>query len=204
MCQNTNKMSNKKYRVTIIEPSEIVSAGLKYLIEYAGTFQVTKIFHNLQEFNELPSGNPNIIIVNPSVLSALGGENTKSLSTKDDTTIIAINYGAYDEENLRNYDGCIGIFNTKEQVEKKLQAALKISSDKEQDENSNELSLREREILTAVAKGKTNKEIADEFNLSIHTVISHRKNISHKLGINSIAGLTIYAVMNKLLDVEDF
>jgi len=197
-------MSNKKYRVTIIEPSEIVSAGLKYLIEYAGTFQVTKIFHNLQEFNELPSGNPNIIIVNPSVLSALGGENTKSLSTKDDTTIIAINYGAYDEENLRNYDGCIGIFNTKEQVEKKLQAALKISSDKEQDENSNELSLREREILTAVAKGKTNKEIADEFNLSIHTVISHRKNISHKLGINSIAGLTIYAVMNKLLDVEDF
>ena len=88
-------MSNKKYRVTIIEPSEIVSAGLKYLIEYAGTFQVTKIFHNLQEFNELPSGNPNIIIVNPSVLSALGGENTKSLSTKDDTTIIAINYGAY-------------------------------------------------------------------------------------------------------------
>ena len=105
---------------------------------------------------------------------------------------------------MRNYDGCIGIFNTKEQVEKKLQAALKISSDKEQDENSNELSLREREILTAVAKGKTNKEIADEFNLSIHTVISHRKNISHKLGINSIAGLTIYAVMNKLLDVEDF
>ena len=196
-------MSNKKYRVTIIEPSEIVSAGLKFLIEYAGTFQVTKIFHNMQEYNESPSGTPNIIVINPSLLSALGGENTKFISAKD-TSIIAINYGAYDDENLRNFDGCIGIFNTKEQVEKKLQASLKISSDKEQDDNSNELSVREREILTAVAKGKTNKEIADEFNLSIHTVISHRKNISHKLGINSIAGLTIYAVMNKLLDVEDF
>lgn len=197
-------MSNKKYRVTIIEPSEIVSAGLKFLIEYAGTFQVTKIFHNIQEYNESPSGNPNIIIINPSLLSASGGENTKFISAKDNTSIIAINYGAYDEDNLRNFDGCIGIFNNKEQVEKKLQASLKISSDKEQDDNSNELSIREREILTAVAKGKTNKEIADEFNLSIHTVISHRKNISHKLGINSIAGLTIYAVMNKLLDVEDF
>lgn len=197
-------MSNKKYRVTIIEPSEIVSAGLKFLIEYAGTFQVTKIFHNIQEYNESPSGNPNIIIINPSLLSASGGENTKFISAKDNTSIIAINYGAYDEDNLRNFDGCIGIFNSKEQIEKKLQASLKISSDKEQDDNSNELSIREREILTAVAKGKTNKEIADEFNLSIHTVISHRKNISHKLGINSIAGLTIYAVMNKLLDVEDF
>ena len=92
----------------------------------------------------------------------------------------------------------------REQIEKRLSAALKNSSEKETYDDSNELSVREREILTAVAKGKTNKEIADEFNISIHTVISHRKNISHKLGINSIAGLTIYAVMNKLLDVEDF
>ena len=68
----------------------------------------------------------------------------------------------------------------------------------------NELSARERDILTAVAKGKTNKEIADEFNISIYTVISHRRNISQKLGINSIPGLTVYAIMNKLVDMSDF
>ena len=68
----------------------------------------------------------------------------------------------------------------------------------------NELSTRERDILTAVAKGKTNKEIADEFNISIYTVISHRRNISQKLGINSIPGLTVYAIMNKLVDMSDF
>ena len=77
-------------------------------------------------------------------------------------------------------------------------------SDKPKQDNGNELSVREQEILTAVAKGKSNKEIADEFNLSIHTVITHRKNISHKLGINSISGLTIYAIINKLIDVTDF
>ena len=126
------------------------------------------------------------------------------ITTKDNVAIVAICYLAYNEETLRNYDGCIGMFSTQEQIEKKLLSALKTTSDKEQDDNSNELSTRECEILTAVAKGKTNKEIADEFNISIYTVISHRKNISHKLGINSIAGLTIYAVMNKLLDVEDF
>lgn len=197
-------MGNKRYKVTIIEPSEIVSSGLKHLIEFAGSFQVTKIYKNLQEYNESPSGDSNIIVLNPSVLNASGSDNPQSISNKNDIAFIAINYGAYDEENLVNYDECIGIFNTQAQIEKKLQSAIKISSDKDQDDNSNELSIREREILTAVAKGKTNKEIADEFNLSIHTVISHRKNISHKLGINSIAGLTIYAVMNKLLDVEDF
>ena len=68
----------------------------------------------------------------------------------------------------------------------------------------NELSSRERDILVAVAKGKTNKEIADEFNLSVYTVISHRRNISRKLGINSIPGLTVYAIMNKLVDMSDF
>ena len=193
-----------KHKVTIIEPSEIVSAGLKQLVEYGGNFHVTKIFKSIQDYSENLNGNPDIILINPSVMN-IGDTNERNiLTTKDNVAIVAICYLAYNEETLRNYDGCIGMFCTQEQIEKKLQSALKTSSDKEQDDNSNELSARECEILTAVAKGKTNKEIADEFNLSIHTVISHRKKISHKLGINSIAGLTIYAVMNKLLDVEDF
>ena len=193
-----------KHKVTIIEPSEIVSAGLKQLVEYGGNFHVTKIFRALQDYTENLNGNPDIILINPSVMN-IGDTNERNiLTTKDNVAIVAICYLAYNEETLRNFDACISIFCTQEQIEKKLQSALKTSSDKEQDDNSNELSVRECEILTAVAKGKTNKEIADEFNLSIHTVISHRKNISHKLGINSIAGLTIYAVMNKLLDVEDF
>ncbi len=194
-----------KHKVTIIEPSEIVSAGLKQLVEYGGNFHVTKIFKSIQDYSENLNGNPDIILINPTALNIGDSNDPRNIITaKDNVAIVAICYLAYHEETLRNYDGCIGMFSTQEQIEKKLLSALKTTSDKEQDDNSNELSTRECEILTAVAKGKTNKEIADEFNISIHTVISHRKNISHKLGINSIAGLTIYAVMNKLLDVEDF
>ena len=47
-----------------------------------------------------------------------------------------------------------------------------------------------------------NKEIADEHNISIHTVISHRKNISAKTGIKTVAGLTAYAILNDLLDID--
>lgn len=73
---------------------------------------------------------------------------------------------------------------------------------KEHEEEKEELSQREKEILVSVAKGKLNKEIADEFNISIYTVISHRKNITRKIGIKTVAGLTVYALLNGLLDIS--
>lgn len=63
------------------------------------------------------------------------------------------------------------------------------------------LSEREREVLVQVAKGMSNKEIADALCLSTHTVITHRKNIAAKLNIHSTAGLTIYAIANGLLEI---
>ncbi len=65
------------------------------------------------------------------------------------------------------------------------------------------LSNREKEVLRAVALGKTNKEISDSLSISPHTVITHRKNISSKLGIKSIAGLTVYAILNGIISNEE-
>ena len=58
-------------------------------------------------------------------------------------------------------------------------------------------------MLIAVAKGKMNKEIADQLHISIHTVISHRKNISRKTGIKSVSGLTVYALLNNMIDERE-
>lgn len=65
-----------------------------------------------------------------------------------------------------------------------------------------ELSAREIEVLTLIAKGHINKEIADKLNISLTTVISHRKNIIEKLGIKSVSGLTVYAVMNGYIEAD--
>ena len=75
----------------------------------------------------------------------------------------------------------------------------------EPEDNDHKLSGREIEILKHVASGLTNQEIADTLFLSVHTVTTHRKNITKKLGIKSVSGLTVYALMNKLispLDIE--
>lgn len=68
--------------------------------------------------------------------------------------------------------------------------------------DSEELSAREKEILVCVAKGMLNKEIADHYNISIYTVITHRKHITRKTGIKTVAGLTVYALLNNLIDMN--
>ena len=67
-----------------------------------------------------------------------------------------------------------------------------------------ELSPRETEVLRLVAKGLMNKEIADRLNISINTVLSHRKNLTAKLGIKTVSGLSFYAMMNGYIsDIDD-
>ena len=66
----------------------------------------------------------------------------------------------------------------------------------------NNLSSREIEVLSLVAQGYMNKEIADRLNISITTVISHRKNIQDKLKVRSVSALTIYAVMHGYVDIS--
>ena len=65
------------------------------------------------------------------------------------------------------------------------------------------LSEREKDIIICVAKGMNNKEIADYLYLSVHTVTTHRRNISNKLQIHTSVGLAIYAIANNLVDLQD-
>jgi len=69
-------------------------------------------------------------------------------------------------------------------------------------DTQNELTMREIEVLSLVARGFINKEIADKLNISLTTVITHRKNITEKLGIKSVSGLTIYAVMRGYIEAD--
>lgn len=66
-----------------------------------------------------------------------------------------------------------------------------------------ELSAREKDVLVQIVKGLSNKEIADALCLSTHTVMSHRKNIVRKLNIHSTAGLTIYAIVNGIVNLDN-
>jgi regulator of cell morphogenesis and NO signaling len=69
-------------------------------------------------------------------------------------------------------------------------------------DNADALSDRERDVIVGVVQGLQNKEIADQLCISVNTVITHRRNIARKLQIHSPAGLTIYAIVNGLVDIS--
>lgn len=82
-------------------------------------------------------------------------------------------------------------------------AVERLASEAPQTLRPEPLSAREKEIIVCVVKGLTNKQIADVLCISTHTVITHRRNIAAKLQIHSAAGLTIYAIVNKLVELSE-
>ena len=83
-------------------------------------------------------------------------------------------------------------------------AEAELPKEKEEKKSSQDgLSQREKEIIACVVKGMSNKEIADHLFISIHTVITHRRNIARKLEIHSPTLLTVYAIVNKLVDISE-
>ena len=110
-----------------------------------------------------------------------------------------------DQGVMRNYDEPLTIYDDADTIREKLNRLLNVPGEETEEELAGQevLSSREKEIITCVVKGMTNKEIADALYLSAHTVITHRRNIARKLQIHSPAGLTIYAIVNKLVELQD-
>lgn len=188
-------MSNRKYRIFLVEPSEALACGFASLAESTGEFVVVASSSSLSD----KSGNNNadIIVVNPVSEGFDNLEKLKACQTNGPKLVI-LAHENYPERFTAPFDGVISVYDSKATIIKKLRATASSESSKE--ENTCELSLREKEILSAVAKGLTNKAIAEKYFISVNTVITHRRNITAKLGINSISGLTVYAVIHGLIE----
>lgn len=91
-----------------------------------------------------------------------------------------------------------------EQRAKDDDVSARISSMIKKAEATESISEREREIIVCLVQGMSNKEIASKLFISVNTVMTHRRNISRKLQIHSLAGLTIYAIANNLIDNRCF
>lgn len=90
-----------------------------------------------------------------------------------------------------------------EQKSKQSDVTAKISNMISKNQEGTEaLGEREKDVIVALVQGMTNKEIADHLCIAVNTVITHRRNIARKLQIHSPAGLTIYAIVNNLVDIS--
>ena len=191
-------MSN---RIIICEASEIITAGLYDFLQSMAGYDVVARIDNPEQLDEkILTCDANFVIINPILLGHADRDLPSQLVKEHPhLSIVALVTTYIEPYMLKPYDGVIEINDSKQKVINKMGQIVK-SSDKTEKNDDVELSKREIDVLVAVAKGMMNKEIADQMNLSIHTVISHRKNITRKTGIKSVSGLTVYALLNNLID----
>ena len=197
--------NNEVIRIAIAETSVIIRGGLTAALKRLPNVKVQPIeLLSIEALHDcVRTQCPDMLIVNPAF-----GDYFDIGKFREDTSgkkirVIALVTSFVDASLLSKYDESISIFDDLERLSKKISGLLNVPSEEEDLENQDALSQREKEIVICVVKGMTNKEIAEKLFLSIHTVITHRRNISKKLQIHSAAGLTIYAIVNKLVTLND-
>ncbi len=97
----------------------------------------------------------------------------------------------------------IGLSDSRETILKRILEIIRPYGEAASGHREEPLTERERTIVRLVSLGLTNRQIAEQLYLSTHTVITHRKNISSKLGIKSVSGLTVYAIVNNIITIEE-
>ncbi len=189
----------KRIHIIIVEPSAIIRSGMATLLQRAEKLNI-----DVAELSSLSSvsayDEPDILIISPSQMGTMTLPQIRGQVGNENLKVVALQSSFADHNSVVNFDEVLSLYDTFEAIEKKIAGVLATG---EEVDDRKELSAREKEIIVCVVKGMINKQIADELNISTHTVITHRKNIANKLKIHSPAGLTIYAIVNKLVDLSE-
>ena len=193
---------NEKINIIVAETSPIISSGLVYCLRRLPGLQIQpfEIFTYPDLIECIKSHKVQLVIVNPHFTGTFNPNQLRS-DTNADFKILAIEVGVMDKQSRSLYDQTISIVEDINSITTKINTLINI--DNQANEEKETLSQREKEIVKLVVKGLTNKEIADNLFLSVHTVITHRRNIARKLEIHSATGLTIYAIVNNLVDLSE-
>ncbi len=189
-------------RIMVAEPSVIIRGGVLSVLRRHGGLhiEVYEVGDMEQLRGQVRAKAPGVLIVNPMNLGSLSLQQIKRESPDSEMKCIALQFSLYDSSVLKEYDEVISAYDSVEQINDKISSLL---SKPREDKRHESLSAREKEVIVCVIQGMTNKQIAEKLFLSTHTIITHRRNISAKLQIHSTAGLTIYAIVNKLVELDD-
>lgn len=143
-------------------------------------------------------GNADLFICDPVAVgtSTLQGIRQSYPNVK----VVLLYHTALPQSYVKEYDSAISIYDSESAIE---QSITSLFASRKTTGVASELTQREKEIIIGVVKGMSNKEIAAQINVSVNTVMTHRRNIAAKLEIHSAAGLTVYALMSNLITLDE-
>lgn len=191
----------RRIHIAIVEPSVIIRNGVVSVLKRLNLdIDIVEISDMPQLQGLLEKHNPDVVIIDPTQIGMFSLQHIKE-NLSGSKKFIALQSNLADASALKGYDEFISLYDSAEQIKAKVESV--ISENKQDDSDKQELSQREKEIVSCIVKGLTNKQIAEVLHLSVHTVMTHRRNISGKLQIHSSAGLAIYAIVNKLVSLDE-
>jgi len=178
----------------IIFNSPIIQQGLKNIL-LSRNIGISEVVNTIPGCDILNNWKNMLLLIDTQYEDTL--KSHSKLLIKNGNTIIGVEIHESFNKSESCFDDIIYIADNTDTIIKKINCYIsKVSGSK----SESHLSIRETEVLTMVAQGCSNKQIADKLFISIHTVITHRKNITSRLGIKSISGLTLYAALNNMVD----
>lgn len=194
---------SKSYKFIVAETAPVILAGFVNCLKNLKDLRpgVYEVDSRESLFETVRNNHIDLIIVNPTFGGLLHPGEIRKNSLNPDIKIFAIEISRLNKATLSLYDEHLHVTDDMTEIRNKVLGAINLEEE-EQDEKEN-LSTREKEIIFHVVKGFTNQEIADKLFLSVHTVMTHRRNIARKLQIHSATGLTIYAIVNKIVDLSE-
>lgn len=182
--------------IFVIHNSEIVRCGLTLILRKYFNIEITQL-SSAEELSSYTHSSNTLIIVFVEARLSVQQKLLNKLKNNNVVHLIRIDEKKSESEHEFN------LFIPGSKIQQIVSEILKSNNNHIlESTESSDLTTREKDVLKLVALGHSNKEIADQLFISTHTVISHRKNLTDKLGIKSISGLTVYAILNKLIDTE--
>lgn len=187
-------------KILVAETSYLVRKGLMGLMEQTdGITELRAAGHPDTILLTLKEFHPDILLLNSAITLPVANQELQAMLTENAKIVYIINTPLPEDSPSDQ----ISVFDTKKKLSEKLSHHIQQYQNKTEKEETEELTPREKLILKHVALGHTNKEIAAKLYISTHTVISHRKNITRKLDIKTVSGLTVYAILNGIIKMED-
>ena len=195
--------SQETIHIAVADTSIIVRSGLVAVLKRLPDLNIQTIEVTSKEGLQhcMDAHRPDLLIVSPQFEGWFDLDGFKQTYGVHELKVVALVSVVMDANQLKDYDEQINLFDDVEKLTQKISSLMNVA---EEDENElDTLSQREKEIIGCVVRGMNNKEIAEKLFISVHTVITHRRNITRKLQIHSAAGLTIYAIVNKLVELGE-
>ena len=192
-------------KIVIAEPSTMLRIGLERLLEELPDVEVVFSTDNLSSlYARINALRPDVLIINPLLFDYAKRATLRAeFDQLPNLRVVGLVTAYLESQHQRQFAGVIELNDDIQRIKSTLnQVTRSVQSDDDESDTA-PLSDREKDVLICLSKGLKNNEIADQLNISVHTVITHRKNIVRKTGIKSVAALTVYAILNNLIEEKD-